>query len=309
MNALSLPDIKAFHADLLSLSAAGIPLAGSPYAGSLPLSGAATFAPNSLAPHVDSLRAALEAIEQRLAAASLEGRPLSLALKTPPHFSPQYLGALQAWMSSGRDPTALNDWTTQAERARRKQWRFRIACVQPLVWLSTAYVGLAYISLGVAPQFLVLSRQLRVAPGIALSVVLSIRESFPIWGTLVPILIVTLAGWLYFRTPSTRLAASPKRLPAPESSAVEQPEPTAWALTVGQAPESTAAQTSSAWVLVGGVLVLGIALCVFGPLIELLYSVTLPLGSTLPLGGTLPLGVTLPLESVLQLACVAEIGS
>ena len=144
-----------------------------------------------------------------------------------------------------------------------------------------AYLGLSFISLMIAPQFLALSRQLRIAPGFALSTLLSIRAGYPVWGVAVPLLILTLAGLLYLgRLPTGWFARSKRNsLNGRTSQGLQATELAAWEL----AGQRQTAQTGAAWVLFGGVLVLGIALCVFGPLLELLYSVAVPIGLCLQL--------------------------
>ncbi|MCC7333718.1 MAG: hypothetical protein IT422_01390 [Pirellulaceae bacterium] len=287
MNEPSLTDIKAFHRDLLTVSAAGVPLAGSPLGDRATRAATGWIGLSSVDAEVHSLRESLLTIEQRLAAASLEGRPLADALKSHTQASPHYVAALQVWLTSGHDPAAFDDWATAAQRACQKKWNLRIACVQPLVWLVVSYIGLTFISLGIAPQFLALSRQLHVAPGFALSTLLSIRAGFPIWGVVVPLLILTSVCALYLFHLPTRWFTRSKRMPVDRMPVDRKTSPSQHATnftTWGFDDQHRPTQPGAAWVLLGGVLVLGIALCVFGPLIELLYSVALPLGLCLPLG-------------------------
>lgn len=280
MNEPNLSDIKAFHRDLLSVSAAGVPLAGSPLEGPVPHATTGWFGRRSIDAEVNSLRESLLMIEQRLAAASLEGRPLAEALESHAHVSSLYAAALQAWLIGDHAPAAFDGWTTAARRACQRQWNLRIASVQPLVWLVVSYFGLSFISQAIAPQFLALSRQLRVEPGFALSTLLNIRAAYPIWGVVVPLVILTLTGSLYLcRLPMRWFTRSTQTtLNGKSSQLVHAAEFAAWEFDNRRQP----VQPSAAWVLLGGVLVLGIALCVFGPLIELLYSVAAPLGLCLP---------------------------
>lgn len=281
MNEPSLTDIKAFHRDLLTISAAGIALAGSPLDEQAARAAAGWLGRSSIDAQVNALRESLLAIEQRLAAASLEGRPLGDALESQKQVSPGYVAAMQTWMSGAHAPAAFDDWATAAQRACQRKWNLRIACVQPLVWLVVSYFGLTFISLVIAPQFLVLSRQMHIEPGFALSTLLSIRAGFPIWGVVVPLLIFTLTCALYlFRLP-TRWFTRSMRMPVDGkvSPSLHATEFATWEFDNQRQP----VQPSAAWVLLGGVLVLGIALCVFGPLIELLYSVAAPIGLCLPL--------------------------
>lgn len=277
----SLTDIKAFHRDLLTLSAAGVALAGSPLDDQATRAAAGGLGGRAVEAEVNSLRESLLTIEQRLAAASLEGRPLAEALGSHAQASPHYVAALQAWLTGDRDPAAFDDWAAAAQRACRRKWNLRIACVQPLVWLVVSYFGLSFISLMIAPRFLALSRQLHVAPGFALSTLLSIRAAYPVWGVVVPLLILTLAGCLYLCHLPTRWFTRSKPIPVDgkTSQNLHATESAAWEFDNQRQP----AQPSAAWVLLGGVLVLGIALCVFGPLLELLYSVATPVGLCLPL--------------------------
>ena len=282
MNDPSLTDIKAFHRDLLTVSAAGVSLAGSPLDGQATRATTDWIGRRALDAEVNSLRESLLMIEQRLAAASLEGRPLADALKSHTQASPRYVAALQAWLASGHAPAAFDDWAAAAQRACRRKWNLRIACVQPLVWLVVSYFSLAFISLVIAPQFLALSRQLQTTPGFALSTLLSIRAAYPVWGVGVPLLILTLAGILYLCHLPTRWFTRSKQWPVDGKMplSLHTNEFEVWEFDNQRPPT----QPGAAWVLLGGVLVLGIALCVFGPLIELLYSVALPLGLCLPLG-------------------------
>ncbi len=280
MHEPSLKDIKAFHRDLLTVVAAGVPLAGSSLVGQTAHSQVGWFGRRSADAEVTALRESLVTIEQRLAVASLEGRQLAEAVESQTQASPQYVAALQAWLTGEHSPAAFDDWATATYRTQRRKWNLRITCVQPLVWLVVSYLGLTFISLGIAPQFLSLSRQLHVAPGFALATLLSIRAGYPIWGVAIPLLILTLASLLYFGRLPTRWFTHSKRnsLERKLSQSRYAPEFVAWEMAGQRQP----VRTGAAWVIAGGVLVLGIALCVFGPLLELLYSVAAPVGLWLP---------------------------
>lgn len=271
MDDLNIADVKTFHADLISVATAGVALAGGPFEEQHKRG---WFDANQPAANVDSLRRDLLTIEQRLAAASLDGRPLADALQSDARVAPNYLNAIQAWLASDRNPDSLNAWSATALSARRQQWRLRVAWVQPLIWLAVGYCGLMFISLAIAPQFLWFARQARITPGIALKILLWIRAAVPIWGSLVPLLIVAWGIFLYGRNKPARSQQSAQR------RSLLHLQADAKTLCSGVADESSGLSTGVAGVLLGGVLALGIALCVFGPLIELLYSVALPVEVT-----------------------------
>lgn len=280
MDELTLFDIKAFHRDLLSISGAGVALAGSPLEEPASHTLAGWFGRRSLDAEVHLLRESLLLIEQRLAAASLEGCPLAEALESHAHVSPHYIAALRIWQTSEHAPAAFDRWAAAAQRVGRRQWNLRIASVQPIVWLVVSYLGLSFISQAIAPLFLALSRQMHVEPGLALSTLLNIRAAYPVWGVGVPLLVLALtwalyvcrlpAGW--FTRPSQRSLSEnySQSVAAAEFAILEYDD------------QRQPVQPSAGWVLLGGVLVLGIALCVFGPLVELLYSVAAPLGLCWP---------------------------
>ncbi len=274
MHELNLTDIKAFHADLLSVATAGVALAGGPLADQLERGNRGWLGQRRWAADIDSWRADLLIIEQRLAAASLEGRPLADALESEVGVAPQYLRAFQAWLTSDRDPNSLNSWSRMAFRARRQLWRLRVAWVQPLIWIGVGYCALMFISLLIAPMFLWFARQARLSPGIALEFLLGIRAAVPIWGIVVPLLIASWAVYLYGRHRRVPLQGLPQR------PAVLSLDPAIDSPCKGMLDDYRAINTGVAGALLGGLLALGIALCVFGPLIELLYSVALPVEVT-----------------------------
>lgn len=274
MHDLSLADIKAFHADLLSVATAGIAMAGGPLADHSERGDRGWFGVSRSAANVEFWRESLLTIEQRLAAASLDGRPVEGALQSDAGVAPSYLNAFHAWLASDRDPNSLNAWSMTALRGRRRLWRTRARWVQPLIWLSVGYCGLMFISLGIAPQFLSFARQARISPGIALTTVLGIRAAAPIWGFLVPILIVAWAIVLYGRNRPAKLLRSALRR---SLLGLQADSDNVCCSEVG---ESSGLNTGATGVLLGGLLVLGIALCVFGPLVELLYNVATPVEVT-----------------------------
>ena len=199
MHDLSLADIKTFHADLLSVVTAGVALTGGPLADQPQPGDGGWVGANRSAANIEAWRESLLTIEQRLAAASLDGRPVADALESEAGVAPMYLSSFHAWLASDRDPDSLNTWSMAALRGRRRLWRMRARWVQPLVWLSVGYCGLLFISLVIAPQFLSFARQARISPGTALTTVLAIRAAAPIWGFLVPLLIAAWAIVLYGR--------------------------------------------------------------------------------------------------------------
>lgn len=274
MHDLNLTDIKAFHADLLSVATAGVALAGGPLTDQPERGNRGWLAEQRSPAGVDSWRTDLLTIEQRLAAASLEGRPLADALQSEAGVAPYYLRAFQAWLTSDRDPSSLNSWSRTALRARRQLWRLRVAWVQPLIWMGVSYCALMFISLFIAPLFLWFARQARLSPGIALEILLGIRAAVPIWGIVVPLLIAGWAIYLYGRHRRVRLRGFPQSSPSLTLDG------DADALCKGVNEDSRVISTGAAGALLGGLLALGIALCVFGPLIELLYSVALPVEVT-----------------------------
>lgn len=274
MHDLSLTDIKAFHADLLSVATAGIAMAGGPLTDPLEQRDHGWFGVSRSSANIESWRESLLTIEQRLAAASLDGRPVADALESEAGVAPNYLNAFHAWLASDRDPDSLNAWSMMALRGRRRLWRTRARWVQPLIWASVGYCGLMFISLGIAPQFLSFARQARISPGIALTTVLGIRAAAPVWGFLVPILVMAWAIALYGRNRPARLPHSAQRRSRLD---VQADSGNVCRSEVG---ESSGLNTGVTGVLLGGLLALGIALCVFGPLVELLYDVATPVEVT-----------------------------
>ena len=114
----SLSDIKAFHRDLLTVAAAGVPLAGSPLVGQATHLATGWFGRRSIDAEVNLLRESLVTIEQRLAASTLEGRPLAEALESQAQASPHYVAALKSWLTSEHDPAAFDGWAAAAQVAR-----------------------------------------------------------------------------------------------------------------------------------------------------------------------------------------------
>lgn len=274
MHDLDLTDIKAFHADIMSVATAGVALAGGPLEEQQLPKNRGWLGADQSTVDVGFWRESLLTVEQRLASARLDGRPLLAALESETGVAANYLNALRAWLATGRDPDSLNAWSTTALRARRQQWRQRVRWVQPLIWLTVGYCGLMFISLAVAPLFLSFARQARLSPGTALETLLEIRAAAPIWGILVPLLIAAWAIYLYGCDRPARFSASVR------AGTLLDQQPDAGTLCRGAVEGSHGLDTGVAGVLLGGLLAFGIAMCVFGPLIELLYSVALPVEVT-----------------------------
>ena len=181
MSSLSLSDIKAFHADLLSIRSAGVPLRWG--SGKTKPVGSGRRRGADLP--VAELGTALSAIEMRLAAASLDGRKLTETLEHDIELPPQYLPTLRTWHRERRSPNAFEGWARGSLGGVRRDWGLRISLVQPLVWLAVGYLGLIFIVFAVAPLFLALHEQLSIPPGFALTVLLGVRAAFSVWGWLI----------------------------------------------------------------------------------------------------------------------------
>lgn len=166
MRELTHDDLRAFHAEILRVSDAGIPLELGSLTGG-------------------SIRQTLAAIEGRLLIH--QSGSLERVLKPDALLSKQYIGALRLWVQSSRASVALEPLSAAGMTNRRNlDWR-RLAFVQPLIWLVVAYLGFLIVCLVTVPGFEDLRDLTRAPVTWTMQIVSTAKSTLPIWAALLPV--------------------------------------------------------------------------------------------------------------------------
>jgi type II secretory pathway component PulF len=174
---LTLDDVLSFNEELLTLAKTGLPIelaVGDDYA---------------------ALSRKLSHANAKLALEVGRGRPLEDALAEAVELTPQYRSALKTWVRCDRSPEALEGLTGVAQGRRRIQADVAYALLQPLVLLVLVYCGFTYMVLVNAPRLEGMYTQFWHPPGPGLRVLLAARQTQPVWGIAVPVLIILGLVW------------------------------------------------------------------------------------------------------------------
>lgn len=127
-----------------------------------------------------------QSVDQAIAADSLVPAP--------------YRAAWETWFHGNRPIEALNALTSQAEARREMQVNVGNSLIQPLIVLSMVYVGFIYLVLVSARHLEATYQQLGELPSSSLRMLVLAREWLPLWGLLVPLMV--LMGVWYWRSKS-----------------------------------------------------------------------------------------------------------
>lgn len=171
-------DLIAFNQQLMTLIQAGLPV--------------------ELGDGTPSEAAAeqLQQINSRIALQVGLGHSVDQAVAADPHMPASYRAAWETWFHGNQPIEALNSLTSQAEARREMQINVGNSLIQPLIVLSLVYVGFIYLVLVAARQLEATYQQLGEPPSASLSFLILAREWLPLWGVLLP-LVVILAIWVW----------------------------------------------------------------------------------------------------------------
>ena len=146
----------------------------------------------------ESVTEQLSQINSRIALQVGLGKSLEQALAGDVLIPAPYRAAWETWFHGNRPIEALNALTSQAEARREMQVNVGNSLIQPLIVLSLVYVGFIYLVLVAARQLEATYQQLGEPPSASLSFLTFARQWLPIWGVLLP-LVVLLAIWVWKR--------------------------------------------------------------------------------------------------------------
>ena len=241
MEGLTLAEVQTFHAQLASITSLGIPLRITPLG---------TKAVNCKS---------LDEIETFLAAAVGRGSSIESTLQDAAQIPEAYAKALRRWHCDHHQTEALDLlWdSSEPERVARRWWAVRF--MPPTIWILLGELVLIAVCLMVVPQFEALRQQIGAPTGFALSVLLGVRSTMYIWGPTVPLILIGLVVLL---------------ARAEVSGGLSRRKPVVTMVTPGE--RDGILRQGAAVTLLGGVVVLLIALSVFGPLVEFLIHASAP---------------------------------
>lgn len=181
MSEQSLEEVKQFHIELLGIATAGI---------SVQLEMGETS--KTFGSTLDQILASLESEVQK-------NHSLESAIESQTSLSTEYKSALKTWLLCDRSPMALESLTTSPIGQKKYRRLLELSMVQPVILIVLAYFSLIYICLMTIPKFESIYEQIRETPGIALSIMSSVRRGMPIWIPAVPLLFLWGIVSLYRR--------------------------------------------------------------------------------------------------------------
>lgn len=185
------PDLIApvvtFHQQLTRLSAAGLPF-------DLGLQ-----RDQSASSH-DEILNAIKRVEDALRIRVELGQPLVDAINAAAEFTPRHRAGLLAWLDAG-DAPAIFESLTQSARSRSRLLRqVGISTVQPFVLMLLTFLAFILLCLTTIPRMEAFYAQLWKQPSQALSWLITLRETMPIWSVLLPVLVIGVWIYLYKRS-------------------------------------------------------------------------------------------------------------
>ena len=167
-----------FNEELSALSAAGIPL-------DLGIGGTQ-----------DDLVARLDHYISAISTQCQRGQSVEQALTNSNDLNPTYRAAAWAWLHCDNPSIVLDGISTPADARSQFGRSIGRTLFYPLIILSLAYIGFLYLCNMVAPKIEAIYTQLRETPSPSLSFLLTARDTVPIWGPLLPLLlVVSLIAW------------------------------------------------------------------------------------------------------------------
>ncbi len=154
----------------------------------------------------------LSRLSGRLVERMEAGASLQQALRDEgDHVPGVYLSVVEAGRRSGRLPEALETVSVLSRSLQELHRRAVLALMHPMLVLILTYVLLIFMVWGIVPILSSTYQELRFEPGWVLRTLDSMRDSLPVWGPGVPILVVVGASILN-RTSSYADTASSGRL-------------------------------------------------------------------------------------------------
>lgn len=184
MNDDSLTKIEAFHRELCALAATGLPLE------------------LGINPTQPALSAKLDQIYSALAPRLRRGSPDQQAIAEQHDLPTQYRTALSIWLRCDDPTVALDRVTTRAVAKRQIGMSLGRSLVYPLIVLVLSYVAFLFLCYMTVPRIEAIYTQLAHQPSESLRFLIASRQGMPIWGPLVPL--VLLIGLVWWRWSSKR---------------------------------------------------------------------------------------------------------
>jgi len=178
-----LDDVLAFNATLLKLASAGVPIA-------LDLSG-----------RTEDLSRSLDKINSGIAIGMARGITLRQILESDPELPSQYRSSLLTWLYCDESIEALTALSDCAGGRREIERVVNIAFLQPLILFGMVYLGFLFLVLQLEPKLQAIHFQIGSAPALGMQWLTMLRQSIWIWGTAVPLLVVSgLVIWTRHRS-------------------------------------------------------------------------------------------------------------
>lgn len=180
MSEISLERVLAFNGELLALTKAG-----------LPLDLGVTVSAKTNASKLDRINEALATRIRR-------GQDIEQAIAEENELTPRYRAALLTWLCCD-DPTVALDGLVMPAMARR-QLGLSIgqSMLYPLILVVLTYVGFLFLCGITVPKIEAIYQQIAPSPGNSLELLVAGRLLMPIWGPLVPLLLLAVViAWRF----------------------------------------------------------------------------------------------------------------
>jgi type II secretory pathway component PulF len=150
---------------------------------------------------------ALERINSTVARRVARGESLTEALESEDdEIPPSYRSLMQFGLATGNLPGGLNEANRVAESVDESRFALESAFIYPLIVCCVAYFGLIGMCLFLLPVWEDMYRNLRVPPGTGVRALAVVRDTLPIWGTILPVMLFLFFVWR-FRNRSRRNAS------------------------------------------------------------------------------------------------------
>jgi type II secretory pathway component PulF len=173
METASLDDYVALNDQLAALVAAGVPL------------------DVGLGNWNQPVSEALENINATVARRVRRGESLKEALEGDDHdLPPSYRSLVQIGLAGGNLSEALDDATRVSETADKSRFTISSSLIYPLIVCGLAYIGTLGLCQFFVPSLAHLYASMKMTPGPGLRVLEFVRDTRPIWGILIPMLLV-----------------------------------------------------------------------------------------------------------------------
>jgi type II secretory pathway component PulF len=172
MSDVSLQQVSAFNRELIALAETGFPL------------------DIGIDEPTEQVSARLEKVNSLLAMRVGRGQSIQQAVEEEPELPRRYRMALRTWLRCDDPTIALNEIATPADA--RLQFRRNVGqtMLYPLILMSLAYFAFLYLCNVTAPKIEAIYIQLSQTPSSSLSAITAARNLMPIWGPLLPLLLV-----------------------------------------------------------------------------------------------------------------------